>query len=150
MYSYRYPRPAVTADAVILTSQEPRKILLIERRNDPYKGCWAFPGGFLEMDETVEQCAIRELKEETGMELGKMHQIGVYSRVDRDPRDRVISVAFLALVQTQSEVKAMDDAKEARWWSVDEIPQLAFDHKEILEDALKLAAHVAPVRESNV
>ena len=102
-YTYEYPRPAVTADCVVITKERLRigddksgmavpQVLLIERGNEPYKGCWALPGGFLEMDETTEQCAIRELKEETGLEVQKVWQIGAYSKVDRDPRGRNICV----------------------------------------------------------
>ena len=97
-YTYKYPRPAVTADCVVITKEAEPKVLLIERGADPYKGCWAFPGGFLNMDETTEQCAIRELEEETGMKVSIVYQIGAYYKVDRDPRGRTITVAYLAIV----------------------------------------------------
>ena len=87
-YTYKYPRPALTADIVVIAKGSTPEVLLIQRGDDPYKGQWAFPGGFMEMDETTEQCAIRELKEETGLELSEIHQIGAYSKVDRDPRGR--------------------------------------------------------------
>ena len=92
-YTYKYPRPAVTADCVVVTKEVVPQVLLIERGADPYKGCWAFPGGFMNMDETTEQCAIRELEEETGLKVTELHQIGAYSKVDRDPRGRTITIA---------------------------------------------------------
>ena len=136
-YTYKYPRPAVTADAVVITKSERRKVLLIQRANDPYRGCWAFPGGFMDMDETAEQCAFRELKEETGLQLSEAIQIGCYSDVNRDPRGRTLSVAYLMLVDNEMPVSGQDDAVQAKWWPIDELPTLAFDHKQIIEDALK-------------
>lgn len=111
------------------------KVLLIERGIEPYKGMWAFPGGFMHSDETAEQCAIRELKEETGLELTKVRQLGVFSGVNRDPRARIISIAFYALAR-QSEVVGGDDAANARWWPITDVPQLAFDHDYILRQAM--------------
>ena len=96
-YTYKYPRPAVTADCVVITKEAEPKVLLIQRGDQPFKGGWAFPGGFMNMDETTEQCAIRELEEETGLRLSNVHQIGAYSKVDRDPRGRTITVAYLAI-----------------------------------------------------
>ena len=98
MYSYKYPRPAVTADCVVIGSaaDSSRYVLLIQRGNEPYKGCWALPGGFMDMDETLEQCALRELKEETGLTpSGDITELKSFSTVDRDPRGRTITVAFL-------------------------------------------------------
>ena len=97
-YTYKYPRPAVTADCVVITREVEPKVLLIQRGDQPFKGGWAFPGGFMNMDETTEQCAVRELEEETGLRLSKIQQIGAYSKVDRDPRGRTITVAYLAIV----------------------------------------------------
>ena len=137
-YEYKYPRPAVTADAVVITQKEPRKVLLIERGGEPFKGCWAMPGGFMNMDETTEQCALRELEEETGLLLNEAKQIGCYSDVDRDPRGRTLSVAYLMMVEDELPVKGQDDARQARWWDLRNLPDLAFDHKKILEDALNI------------
>ena len=81
-YTYKYPRPAVTADCIVITKEAEPKVLLIQRGDQPFKGGWAFPGGFLNMDETTEQCAIRELEEETGLHISDVHQIGAYSKVD--------------------------------------------------------------------
>ena len=136
MYSYKYPHPAVTADNVIFGfDNNDLNILLIKRKLEPYKDCWAFPGGFMNIDETIEECAARELKEETNFKAERMEQLMVFSSVDRDPRERVITVAFLALVKMQ-EVKGGDDAREAKWFKLKDIPQLAFDHKNILRVAL--------------
>jgi len=136
-YCYKYPRPAVTADCIVFTRESNPNVLLIERGADPYKGCWAFPGGFIDMDETTEQCAIRELKEETGLEVTDVQQIGTYSKVDRDPRGRTITVAYLAVVESQMEVKGQDDAAKAQWFPIDALPDLAFDHDEIMKDAIE-------------
>lgn len=135
-YTYRYPRPAVTADCIVITKEEEPKVLLIQRANEPFKGCWAFPGGFIEMDETTEQCAIRELKEETGLDVSDIKQIGCYSKVDRDPRGRTITVAYLAIFDEPVEVTGLDDAAKAEWFPLSALPQLAFDHKEIMDDAI--------------
>ena len=135
-YTYKYPRPAVTADCVVITKEAEPKVLLIQRGGEPFKGCWAFPGGFMNMDETTEQCAIRELEEETGLQVSNVILIGAYSKVDRDPRGRTISVAYLAIVDNSLEVTGQDDAAKAEWWSLSALPQLAFDHEEIMRDAI--------------
>lgn len=137
-YTYEYPRPAVTADCVVVTKEAEPKVLLIQRGNEPYKGCWAFPGGFMNMDETTEQCAIRELEEETGLKIDEVKQIGAYSRVDRDPRGRTITVAYLAFVDSPVEVKGQDDAAKAEWFALSNLPELAFDHEEIMEEAKRI------------
>lgn len=140
-YTYKYPRPAVTADCVVMTKESVPQVLLIERGNDPFKGCWAFPGGFLNMDETTEQCAIRELEEETDMKVSVLHQIGAYSKVDRDPRGRTITVAYLAVIDKPAEVTGQDDAAKAKWFPIDALPPLAFDHEDIMRDAIVLFTH---------
>ena len=136
-YSYRYPRPAVTADCVVMTKEAVPQVLLIERGADPYKGCWAFPGGFMNMDETTEQCAVRELEEETGLRVTELQQIRAYSKVDRDPRGRTITVAYLVIVDAPIAVTGQDDAAKAQWFPVDALPPLAFDHEDIMRDAIK-------------
>ena len=141
-YTYKYPRPAVTADCVVMTTEAIPHVLLIERGFEPYKGCWAFPGGFMDMDETTEQCAIRELEEETGLKISCIHQIGAYSKVDRDPRGRTITVAYLAIVDAPVSVKGQDDAAKAQWYPIDALPPLAFDHEDILKDAFSLFTHL--------
>lgn len=135
-FCYKYPHPAVTTDCVIFGFDGSNlKILLIQRGIEPYKGKWALPGGFLKPDESAETGALRELKEETGLESAYIEQFHTYSTPDRDPRERVITISFLALVKLQ-DVKGGDDAADARWYSVHEVPQLAFDHDVILRDAL--------------
>ena len=132
-YTYKYPRPAVTADCIVITKEAEPKVLLIQRGDEPYKGCWAFPGGFMEIDETTEQCAIRELEEETGLKVDEVHQIGAFSKVDRDPRGRTITVAYLAFVEAPVEVKGQDDAANAEWFPLSALPALAFDHADIMK-----------------
>ncbi len=95
-------------------------------------------GGFMNMDETTEQCAIRELEEETGLRLSKVQQIGAYSKVDRDPRGRTITVAYLAIVDEPVAVTGQDDAAKAEWWPLSDLPHLAFDHYDIMQDAIAL------------
>ena len=136
-YTYKYPRPAVTADCIVITKEAEPKVLLIERGDEPFKGCWAFPGGFMDMDETTEQCAIRELEEETGLKVSKVYQIGAYSKVDRDPRGRTVTVAYLAIIDAPMDVKGQDDAAKALWFPLSALPELAFDHEEIMQDAIK-------------
>ena len=128
----------MTADCIVITRENDSKVLLIQRSFEPFKGCWAFPGGFMNMDETTEQCAIRELEEETGLKVTEVHQIGAYSKVDRDPRGRTVTVAYLVLIDAPVEVSGQDDAAKAMWWPLSALPELAFDHKEIIEDAIRV------------
>lgn len=137
-YTYKYPRPAVTTDCVVFTKEEEPKVLLIQRGNEPYKGCWAFPGGFMNMEETAEECAVRELKEETGLTVNRIRQTGAYSKVDRDPRGRTVSIAYLAIVDAPTAVSGMDDAAKAAWFPLSSLPDLAFDHQDIMTDAIAL------------
>ena len=115
-YCYKYPHPSVTTDCVIFGFDGAKlNVLLVQRGIEPYKGRWAFPGGFLNMDESTEEGALRELKEETGLEGAYIEQLGCYSAPDRDPRERVITIAYFALVKIQ-EVKGGDDAANAKWF----------------------------------
>jgi 8-oxo-dGTP diphosphatase len=136
-YTYDYPRPAVTTDCVVFAHEgDGLSVLLIQRGGEPYKGAWAFPGGFLNMDETAEQGALRELQEETGLELSNVTQVGAFTKVDRDPRSRVITIAFYAITEKR-DVKGGDDAARAQWFPLDQLPKLAFDHDDVLREAME-------------
>lgn len=136
-YCYRYPRPSVTADCVLFGFDgSALNVLLVRRANDPFKGCWAFPGGFMDMDESAEECARRELCEETGLEVDSLRQFHTFSVPLRDPRGRTVTVAFYGLVRV-CDVAGGDDAADARWFPLDGLPPLAFDHDLILQGALK-------------
>lgn len=159
-YTYKYPHPAVTTDCVVFGFDGKNlQVLLIQRGEDPFKGKWAFPGGFLkveykkdtdlDVDESAEDCARRELKEETKLENVPMRQFHTFSHIGRDPRERIVTIAYYALVKSQ-EVEGGTDANKAQWFNVDNVPKpvsdnegnilkpgLAFDHDHILEVALK-------------
>lgn len=137
-YTYDYPRPAVTADCMVLASSPEPQVLLIKRKNNPFKGSWALPGGFMDMDETIESCAKRELFEETNLIVDNLQLIGVFSDVDRDPRGRTITMAYLIRVDHPLPVKGGDDATEALWWPINNLPPLAFDHSLIIQKGLLL------------
>lgn len=134
-YTYEYPRPMLTADCVVVRHRA--EVLLVRRGNEPYKGCWALPGGFMEMDETIEHCAVRELQEETGIVVSedRIRLIGVYSAPGRDPRGRTVTAAYRIDVADSMVATAGDDAAEVRWWPLEELPPLAFDHNEIITAA---------------
>ena len=141
-YTYEYPRPAVTADCIVIARETEPEVLLIQRGDEPFKGAWAFPGGFMDMDETTEQCAIRELEEETGLRVSKIQQIGAYSKVDCNPRGRTVTVAYLAIVDEPVTVTGQDDAAQAEWFPIDALPPLAFDHEDIMRDAISLYGEI--------
>lgn len=147
-YCYKYPHPSVTTDCVIFGFDGSKlKVLLIERGIEPYKGRWAFPGGFLKMEESAEEGALRELQEETGLTGAYIEQFHTFTDPKRDPRERVITIAYFALVRIQ-DVKGGDDAAKAQWFALDEIPQLAFDHDMILRMAqsrLRERIHFQPI-----
>ncbi len=133
-YTYDYPRPAVTVDLVIVSWDQPRRVLLIRRKNPPFQGRWAIPGGFVDMDEPLEAAARRELREETGIRAPRrLKQLYTFGDPGRDPRGRTISVVYLAEVDADRvHPQAADDAKEAAWQRLDRPPKLAFDHARIL------------------
>ena len=125
---------SVTTDCVIFCKTgNDRKVLLVLRKSDPYKGKWALPGGFLEEEETLEAGAKRELQEETGLKINNLKQLTAFGTPGRDPRGRTISIPFIGEVASEEKVKGADDATDARWFSLDNLPDLAFDHAEILQ-----------------
>jgi 8-oxo-dGTP diphosphatase len=138
-YTYDYPRPAVTVDCVVFGFDEgDLKVLLIKRDLEPYRGKWALPGGFMLEDESLDDAARRELREETGLEKLYLEQLYTFGDVGRDPRGRVVTVAYYALVKlTDHRVRAATDASSAAWFPVSEVTKLAFDHNVILETALQ-------------
>lgn len=136
-FTYRYPHPAVTTDIVIFTiRQDELKVLLIKRALPPHRNQWALPGGFIKLDESLEEGAKRELQEETGVTGVYLEQLYTFGRPDRDPRERVITVAYLVLIPAnEPEIKAATDAEDVSWFGLKELPDLAFDHKRILKMA---------------
>lgn len=138
-YCYEYPRPSVTTDCIIFGFDFTElKLLFIQRGVEPYKGEWALPGGFLNMNESSEDCAKRELFEETGLNNVFIEQLYTFSDVNRDPRGRVITVAYYALIKMSDyNLTAGDDAENVKWFPISEIPSLAFDHDKIINVALK-------------
>ncbi|MFO7999674.1 MAG: NUDIX hydrolase [Marinilabilia sp.] len=139
-YCYEYPRPAVTADVVAVAGNNEKEasVLLIQRNIPPFKGMWALPGGFVNIDEELETAAARELEEETGLRNAGLKQIGAFGKVGRDPRHRTVTIAFLACLPKEGLVKGGDDAGDAQWFPLGDLPPLAFDHEEIIEEALAL------------
>ena len=137
-HTYQYPRAALTVDCVVFGfDDEELKVLLIERGLEPFKGKWALPGGFVRVDETLDDAARRELEEESGLKNVFLEQLYTFGAIARDPRERVVSVAYYALVKLAAhETKAATDATDARWFPLSKIPKLAFDHGDILAAAL--------------
>jgi 8-oxo-dGTP diphosphatase len=133
-YIYDYPRPAVTADIIIIKkSKDQQFVLLIERKHPPFEGMWALPGGFLDMDETLEEAALRELQEETGITGVELKQFHTFSNINRDPRHRTITTVFIGFTDDTVSIEAGDDAAKAQWFALDNIPPLAFDHAEVMK-----------------
>ncbi len=148
-YTYEYPRPAVTVDAAVFRNHNGKsEILLIQRGNEPFKGMWAIPGGFIEMDEQLLDSAMRELEEETGITGVKLLQYGAYGDIGRDPRHRTISIAFAGLLNDNGmQAKADDDAADCRWFSIADLPdKIAFDHDLLISDAIAFAEEKGWIR----
>lgn len=139
-HCYEFPRPAITVDCVVfgLDKQHILKVLLIQRNLPPFKGQWALPGGFVRMHETLEEAALRELREETGVKNIFLEQLYTFGLLDRDPRDRVITVTYYGLINLEEyQLAAATDADDAAWFAIDRLPPLAFDHETIFQTALK-------------
>ncbi len=138
-YCYKYPRPAFTIDAIIYDKPN-SSLLLIKRKNEPFKNRWALPGGFMEIDETPEEAAVRELEEETNIKFETLKQFKTYGAIDRDPRHRTISTVYYENINNAivKELEAGDDAAETQWFCIDKLPELAFDHLEIIKDFIKI------------
>jgi 8-oxo-dGTP diphosphatase len=136
-YTYEHPHPAVTVDVAVFTITAGRlAVVLVRRAAWPHAGKWALPGGFVDIDESLKRAAWRELREETGLKAGYLEQLGAFGRPDRDPRERVITVVYIALaVADRIDLRAGSDAKDARLFRIDELPELAFDHARILRHA---------------
>ncbi|MFK7932812.1 MAG: NUDIX domain-containing protein [Saprospiraceae bacterium] len=138
-YTYEYPRPSLTVDCIIfgLDASLTLKVLLIQRGHDPYEGHWALPGGFVDMEEDLEAAALRELEEETGVKDVYIEQLYTFGAPDRDPRGRVVSVAYYALVNLEEHpVQANSDARNVEWYDITDLPKLAFDHDDIMRTAI--------------
>ena len=127
----------VTVDAVIIKKTADYELLLIKRKNEPFKDCWALPGGFVDENEDLETAAKRELEEETQIKIDSLQQIGAFGKPFRDPRGHMVSIAYFGEVAANTIAIASDDAKEAQWFSIKKLPTLAFDHLEIIEKAIK-------------
>ena len=139
MYNYEYPRPALTVDCIVfgLNAQQELKVMLIQRDIPPFQGQWAIPGGFVRIDETLEEAALRELQEETGIHHIFLEQLYTFGDLGRDPRDRTVTVAYFALINlVEQKIQASTDARAAEWFAISNIPQLAFDHNQILQVAI--------------
>lgn len=137
-FCYKYPRAALTVDAIVLALVPYAQVLLIQRKNPPFQDYWAFPGGFVDVSETVEEAVERELQEETGLRLKNLRQFKTFSAIDRDPRGRTVSVVFIAqLAGEATPLVAGDDAAAVQWFSLEALPALAFDHEAILKEALR-------------
>jgi len=138
-YVYDWPRPMVTVDIVVFLKGRGRdKLLLIKRKKEPFKDKWAFPGGFVEMNEELADAAARELAEETALAGVKLEQMHTFGTCGRDPRGRQISIAFVGTAEPdRATIKAGDDAAEAAWFDIDQLPQLAFDHNEVAKMAIE-------------
>ena len=133
-HSYKFARPALTVDCVVFgLDDEDLKVLLIERDLPPFEGQWALPGGFVRVDESLDDAALRELREETGLKKVFLEQLYTVGDLDRDPRERVVTLTYYALVRLSShKVKAATDARQALWFAIDDVPKLAFDHQKIM------------------
>lgn len=138
-YRYDYPRPAVTSDVAVLRLDMIPEILLIQRKADPFRNMWALPGGFINMKETLEEAARRELLEETGIRADELIRFDTYDTPERDPRGRTITQVFVMIWKAEMGIpKAGSDAAELKWFGLSELPELAFDHQKIVTDVISM------------
>ncbi len=135
-FTYKYPRPSVTVDIIIFKLNNPVQVLLIERKHPPFQNTWAFPGGFVDENEPLEKAAIRELTEETGLKNINLKQLHAFGDPGRDPRGHTVSIVFWGVLKEEVILLAGDDASKAEWFNIKSLPELAFDHQEILDFAL--------------
>ncbi len=136
-YTYTYPRPVLTVDAVVFRKKAGgTEVLLIRRKHPPFQGAWALPGGFVDMDESLEEAIARELQEETGLQNITLRQLHAFSTPGRDPRGHTVSVVFWGMLKDGQTALAGDDAREVKWFDVNELPELAFDHDEVMKTAI--------------
>lgn len=136
-YTYNWPRPMLTVDAIVFNvSEASPRLLLIKRGNEPFKGKWAFPGGFVNMDEELEDAVARELAEETGLRGVKLTQLQAFGKCGRDPRGRNITVAFIGITK-DNKIESGDDAAEAQWFDIDKLPDMGFDHNDVAAIAIE-------------
>ena len=139
IYTYAYPRPAVTVDIIVLNEiEESSQILLIERKQEPFKNQWALPGGFVDIDEEIKNAAYRELEEETSIKEINLTQFHTFGKIDRDPRGRTISIIYSGtLLNMNQKIEAGDDAKNLKWFDINNLPKIAFDHNDIIDKFLQ-------------
>jgi len=139
IYTYAYPRPAVTVDIIVLNEiEESSQILLIERKQEPFKSQWALPGGFVDIDEEIKNAAYRELEEETSIKEINLTQFHTFGKIDRDPRGRTISIIYSGtLLNMNQKIEAGDDAKNLKWFDINNLPKIAFDHNDIIDKFLQ-------------
>ncbi|MDR2835352.1 MAG: NUDIX hydrolase [Bacteroidales bacterium] len=143
-YSYDYPRPTVTVDAII-TKIILTEILLIQRKNEPFKNFWALPGGFVEMNESLEEAVAREVLEETNLQIIEFQQFKTFGDVNRDPRGRTITVVFYSHINETLIPKAGDDAENCKWFEISDLPKLAFDHEKIINEYIMIIKNLMKV-----
>jgi len=136
-FTYEYPRPAVTSDIAVLRVEEVPEILLVQRKDPPFEGMWALHGGFMDMDETLEEAARRELEEETGIRAGELIRFDTYDKPGRDPRGRTITQVFVMIWKEGMGIPvAGSDASSLAWFDLTGLPELAFDHQDIIRDVI--------------